>query len=233
MKKIQKFENQNDLNTFLVDFFIKKSTDEIVEKKGYFTVAISGGKTPLSFLAILAKEPKILWDKIFLFFVDERMLENTSEVSNIYQINKYLIHPLKLKNVFYINKDIDDKDAALEYELQIKAILKQEKPSFDLVLLGIGKDGHTASIFPESEIFHQKEKLVDVTQKKEESFSRISMTLPLINNSKNIAFIAVGDNKAEIIKRILIDNDKKLPAANVHAKELLYFLLDKKAAKFL
>jgi len=234
VKEIKVFETKDLAEDFLIKLFEKLSKDAI-EEKGYFSVALSGGQTPLSFYKKLSKQKDILWDKIHIFFVDERMISDDDENSNIYQINKYLIKPLNLKkeNIHYINKEIDTIDAALEYELEIKSFMKEEMPSFDFILLGIGKDGHTASLFPNSNNLKEKEKLIVLDQKEEEAFDRLSFTFPLINNAKNIVFLAFLQNKASIIKRILLDKDHRLPATQIKAREKLYFILDKKAAIFM
>ena len=234
MRTIKVFEEIEDLNYFLFDLIKNLSSSEI-EKKGFFSIALSGGTTPLDFYKYLATKKNLNWDKIHIFFVDERMVSNLDELSNIYQINKHLIEPLNLKkeNIHYINKEIDVDDARGEYELEIKSLSHEDRPSFDLVLLGIGSDGHTASLFPDFDILKEKEKLILLTQKKDEDFERISFSFPLINNAKNILFLALGENKASIIKKILLDKDEKLPAQHIKAKENLYFILDKKAAKFI
>ncbi|NGX63502.1 MAG: 6-phosphogluconolactonase [Candidatus Anoxychlamydiales bacterium] len=234
MRQIKMFDSQDDINLFLIDL-LKKISKNSIEKKGIFTLALSGGSTPLFFYDELSKNKDINWDKTHLFFVDERMVSDLDEKSNIYQINKHLIKPLNLKkeNIHYINKDIDPEDAAKEYELDIKSVYHEEIPSLDLILLGIGKDGHTASLFPNQDILCEQEKLVVLNSKEDEDFERISFTYPIINNAKNVVFLALGESKASIIKRILIDKDRSLPAFHVKAKENLYFILDKKASKFI
>ncbi len=233
-KEIKIFPSKNDIDNFLLDLFIDLSKKEI-EKKGFFSIALSGGKTPLSFYEKLSKQKDILWDKIHIFFVDERMVSSSLDNSNIFWINKLLIKPLSLKkeNIHYINKELDEQDSAIEYELEIKSFLKNELPSIDFILLGIGKDGHTASIFPNTKAMREKEKLILLTDKDDEKFSRMSFSFPLINHAKNIVFLTFGDNKSEIIKKIIQDKDFSLPATHVKAKENLLFLLDEKASKFI
>ncbi|NGX35904.1 MAG: 6-phosphogluconolactonase [Candidatus Anoxychlamydiales bacterium] len=235
MRTIKVFDEIEDLNYFLFDL-IKNISVQAIEKKGFFSLALSGGSTPLNFYDYLASKKHLDWEKFHVFFVDERLVSDLNEISNIYQINKRLIKPLNLKKeqIHYINKEIDPEDAQNEYELEIKDSLSHEEhPSFDLILLGIGKDGHTASLFPNTDILHEKEKLISLVQKEDEEFERLSFTYPLINNAKNVLFLALGENKASIIKKVLIDKDGKYPAQHIKAKENLYFILDKKAAKFI
>lgn len=235
MREIKMFEDIDDMNFYLIDLF-KQITTKAIEKNGKASIALSGGKTPLSFYQSLSKQKHLNWDKIHIFFVDERMVSNLDEKSNIYQIEKHLIQPLNLKkeNIHYINKDIDILDAIEEYELEIKSFVHEEKPSFDLILLGIGEDGHTASLFPSADVFlKEKEKLVVLASKIDEDFDRVSFSYPLINLANNVLFLALGENKASIIKRMFIDKDRSLPAFHVKNKGKLYFILDKKAAKFI
>ncbi|NGX56564.1 MAG: 6-phosphogluconolactonase [Candidatus Anoxychlamydiales bacterium] len=229
---IKTFDTKNEIDNFLINYFKELSNKEI-EKKGSFNIALSGGSTPLSFYEKLALEKDISWDNIYIFFVDERMVSNQNIKSNIYQIKKALIDPLKLENVFYINKEIDLEDSKLEYELLIKAHFKEEVPSFDFVLLGIGDDGHTASIFPNSKLIEEKKDLIGIDQKIGDNFFRMSFTFPLINNSKNIVFLAIGENKKFMIKKILIDKDKSIVATRVRAKENLMYLLNKKSSSLI
>ncbi|OGN59222.1 MAG: 6-phosphogluconolactonase [Chlamydiae bacterium RIFCSPHIGHO2_12_FULL_27_8] len=227
--EILTFENTFERDNFLVLEFTKKSIFEI-EKKGFFSVALSGGETPISFYKKLSEEKKILWNKIHIFFVDERMVEDGSKVSNTYHINEALIKPLSLKNVHYIDKDLDSKDASLEYELEIKSFFKNENPSFDFIVLGLGKDGHTASLFPDRLDLLKSKNLVVSSQKEEENFYRITFTYHLINDAKNIFILACGENKASIVKKV-IDNDKSYPACHIKAKESCKLLIDKKASQ--
>ncbi len=230
--KVKTFETKDEIEDFLVEYFYRLSNEEI-NKKGFFSVALSGGNTPLGFYKKLSCEKDILWDKIHVFFVDERMVSDDNEKSNTYQISKYLINPLNLKNVHYINKEIDAADSVQKYERHILNFFK-DKPSFDFILLGIGEDGHTASIFPRSNALKEKKKLVIKTQKEGENFSRISFTLPLINQSKNIILIAVGSEKAEVIRQIIIDKNSSLPAQVIaYKRDDIFILLDRKSSELI
>ncbi|NGX34545.1 MAG: 6-phosphogluconolactonase [Candidatus Anoxychlamydiales bacterium] len=234
MRTIKMFDDIEDMNFYLIDLFTHITT-KAIEKNDKAYIALSGGKTPLSFYQILSKQKHLNWDKIHIFFVDERMVSNLDEKSNIYQIDKFLIKPLNLKkeNIHYINKDIDILDAIEEYELDIKSFLHVEKPSFDLILLGIGEDGHTASLFPNADVLKEEDKFVVLASKKDEDFDRVSFSYPLLNLAKNVIFLTLGESKANIIKKILLDKDRSLPAFRVNAQDNLYYILDKKAAKFI
>jgi 6-phosphogluconolactonase len=222
---------KDQLVSYLVNYFKELSKKEI-NKKGFFNIALSGGSTPLEFYEKLSLEKDINWDKIYIFFVDERMVSNLDIKSNIYQIKKTLIDKINIKNVFYINKELNLEDAREEYELFIKDHFKEKKPSFDFILLGLGEDGHSASIFPESDLIHEKKDLIGFDQKKGDGFFRMSFTFELINRSKNIVFLITGDKKKFIVKKLLLDKDLSVVASKVKAKDNMVYLLDEKAAYF-
>ena len=234
MKEVLSFETKDELENSLLDFFINQQKNA-VEKKGLFCIALSGGNTPLSFYEKLANKINIKWDKTHIFFVDDRMVKDDSNVSNTHQIKKVLLDKIVIpeENIHFIDKSLDENDAALEYELEIKSFFKEEVPSFDFILLGIGEDGHMASLFPHSDTLKEKNKLVVSSSTKQESFFRISFSLKLINHTKVVVFMVVGNNKARIIKKIIQDKDIRCPATHVKAKEKVVFFLDSKAAIFL
>jgi 6-phosphogluconolactonase len=233
MRILKTFKNEKFLFSFFLKM-LKELSKEEIEKKGFFTLALSGGKTPIKLFKELALHKKdISWDKFYIFFVDERCVPFKDEKNNGHMIQKHLIKPLKIKNVFYMNTEKDPKVSALEYEKTIKKFFSSEKPIFDLVMLGLGEDGHVASLFPNSPSLKEKKRLVVETEKKGESFKRISFTFSLINNSKNIVFLVTGAKKAHILKKFLKDKDKSLPASFVKAKKNGYVLMDKDAPAFL
>jgi 6-phosphogluconolactonase len=230
MRILKIFKNEKLLFSFFLKI-LKKLSKEAIEKKGFFTLALSGGKTPIKLFKELALHKEdISFEKFYIFFVDERCVPFKDERNNGKMIQKHLIKPLNIKNVFYVNTEKDPKVSALEYENFLKKFFSNKKPSFDLVMLGIGEDGHIASLFPNSPSLKEKKKLVIDTEKKGEDFKRISFTFPLINNSKNVIFLATGARKAEILKKLLKDKNKNLPASFIEAKKNVYVLMDRKSA---
>lgn len=231
MTSIKVFDDESMMIRSLVDLFKTKSKEEI-KKKGYFTIALSGGKTPTPFFDVLAKEKGILWDKIYLFFVDERYVPFNDQKNNGLLVKKHLINHIKIpaKNVFYIDTSLAIKDSVLDYEKKLNSFFKKNKISFDFTLLGLGTDGHIASIFTKSEAL--KKEPVLITHKKEDPFKRISLSLFLINQSKNIIFLIIGQEKKEIVRKLLVKKNKNLAASYVSCKNI-HFFLDQNAAQFL
>ncbi|MBN2545386.1 MAG: 6-phosphogluconolactonase [Spirochaetes bacterium] len=233
-KKIIVFNNSDEINDYLLSQWIKLS-EKYIAAKGFFSAALSGGNSPKAFYNILFNSEKIKqWDKIFIFLVDERFVNIDHPDSNSGMI-KNLINNDSI-NFYPINTDQNIIKAAKDYENFIKYFFKtkkSEKCSFDFILLGIGRDGHTASLFPDTKSLYIKHKLIVNTEKKGIKHPRISMTFKLLDNTKNVFFLVTGDDKALIIKEIIKEN-KIYPANNIHsASGKIIYLLDKNSSKFL
>jgi 6-phosphogluconolactonase len=180
-------------------FFVTEYEKAII-KKERFTVALSGGNTPEYLYTLLTTHVysrNINWKKVFIFFSDERFVPHTSKESNYKMACGTLLSniPIPAKNIF--GKD------ALRYERSVKKIFGTTVvPAFDLVLLGMGADGHTASLFPGSVLLKEKKRLVKEVYLVEKDIYRISFTLPLINRSKQILILVSGKEKTPILKKI-------------------------------
>lgn len=171
-----------------------------------FTVALSGGNTPKRFYELLATaefSKNINWKKVFIFFSDERYLPHHDPESNFNMASKAMLDhiPIPRKHVFAIPVSSTPSKDALIYEAAIKKITGDKK-AFDLVILGMGADGHTASLFPGNEILNEKKVLVKEVFIKEKNSYRISFTLPLINRAKQILVLVNGKEKELVLKKI-------------------------------
>jgi len=214
---------------------IVTESNKAVQQKGYFTIALSGGRTPEILFQLLAQSPykkNIPWKKIIVAFGDERFVAPTSDESNFKMAREALLQhvPIPTKNILTIKTTkVTPVQSAEFYEAAIKKNIGNKQP-FDLILLGIGEEGHTASIFPKSELITDKKHWVKNVWVKEKNMDRISFTLPFINQAKNIAFLVSGVNKAVIIKKIFSKAGAALPAAMIKAKENTFWFLDEVAA---
>jgi 6-phosphogluconolactonase len=209
--KITHFENAEILAKATADYFVQLS-EKAISAKGKFTVALSGGSTPAALFALLATDEyasKINWKNMYVFWGDERCVALDSEDNNAYNAKNILLNnvPIPKKNIFAIPVDETPTNAAIYYEATIKIFFKSDKPIFDLVLLGMGDDGHTASLFPNTTILQEKNKLVKEVFLPEKNVWRISMTEPLINAAKHKLFLIAGKAKAPMLDIIL--NGKK------------------------
>jgi 6-phosphogluconolactonase len=214
----------------LIVFESKKA----IQEKGYFTIALSGCYTPKILFELLAQatyKNNIDWKKTIIAFGDERFVPFTSNDSNYKMANETLLSkvPLLQKNILKIKTEkITPEVSAKNYEQQIKKYIPPKK-AFDLILLGLGEEGHTASIFPGSKLITDKKHWVQNVWVEEKQMERISFTLPFINQAKNIAFLVSGENKKNIVNKIFTTKKQVLPAGLVEAKENTYWFLDNAA----
>lgn len=204
-----------------------------------FTVALSGGSTPRSLYALLASGsiPNIPWEKTHFFFGDERHVPPDHPDSNFRMANEAMLSkvPVPAGNVFRIHAEEKDADAAArayEQTLQNFFNLKPgEPPRFDLILLGLGPDGHTASLFPGSEALREKNRLVVANWVEKFNAYRITLTLPVLNHAARVMFLVSGPDKAAILREVLETPDADLPSQRVRpADGRLLWLLDRDAA---
>ena len=231
-------DNIKELSQSLAQVWIQLS-QQAIKDKGTFVVALSGGITPIPIYKNISLNGGIVWDKTHIFLVDERFVPLDHLDSNYRTIEESLlrrinipaenIHPVKIKDTA--------RDTAREYEEEIRHFFNSDPeqfPEFDLIVLGLGQDGHVASLFPRNKVLSERKKLVVDTFIPDIKHERISFSLPAINNAKNIIFLVAGKNKASAIKEILVDQNSKLPASLVGSKTAsITFLLDKGAGSLL
>ena len=209
-------------------------SNKAVAKKGIFTLALSGGSTPKLLFQLLAQAPyknNIPWKQVLVAFGDERFVAPTNEESNYKMaMDSLLSHvPISKKNILGVPVlKLTPAASASLYETQIRKYVTAKNP-FDFVLLGMGEDGHTASIFPKSELVMEKKRWVKEVWVAEKNMHRISFTFPLINRAKNVAFLITGNAKAPIVRKIFKGRGSDFPAAKVTAAETLYWFLDEAA----
>lgn len=175
---------------------------------GKFTVALSGGNTPKKLYELLATPEfsnNINWKKVFIFFSDERYVPHSDTDSNFNMASNALLTHIAIpkKNIFAIPVSSTPAKDALAYEASVKQMTGDAKFAFDLVLLGMGADGHTASLFPHNEILNEKKRLVKEVFVKEKNMYRISFCLPLINRAKHVLLLVSGEEKKQVITKII------------------------------
>jgi len=224
----------------LAEHFVKLSKKNIAEK-GSFHIALSGGNTPQYFFKLLTRPPYInliSWPDIHFYMTDERYVPISHPDSNASMIKRTLLNHIPITNHqihFIQTENADAKKSASEYEQLLYQYLSGPtgKPQFDFILLGLGKDGHIASLFPESDGLKIKNKLTTANFINKLDSWRISLTYPIINNADNIAFLVCGSEKADIVHRIF-KPDTKYPATpiqllSLQGNEVWFF--DTEAAK--
>ena len=209
---------------YLIKKFINQFKRKIKNKgRERFSFVLTGGKSPIKLYKNLAKEKNILWKNIDFFFGDERCVNKNSKYSNINMCKKNLLKKIPIINsqIYEINiNNAKPQKIAVEYEKKIKKYFGGKKISFDLTLLGVGNDGHIASLF-KNNINKINKKNVDFVIRKD--FKRITLTIKCINNSKNIFLWAPGKNKKKIIKNIIKDKKLTYPASYLKSKNNFLF----------
>jgi 6-phosphogluconolactonase len=186
---------------------IAKALREAVASRGRATLALSGGETPRATYAKLAAETGVDWTKIDVFFVDERAVAATSERSNYRMVKEALLDPAKVPADLVHRMDGAAKDltqAAAEYEklLRSKAAKGARTPELDVIVLGVGDDGHTASLFPGDGTVDVVDKLAMAIPAKGEREARITLTVPVLEQARAAFVLAVGAKKTPALERV-------------------------------
>jgi 6-phosphogluconolactonase len=229
----------------MADFFIAKwreISDEAFKKRGFFAAALSGGKTPLPFYRKLAGKQREIaqWNKTHIFFADERYVPDTDPDSNYRMIRETLLDSVgvPLENIHCIPTYLPDPISAAEvYEKDVALFFSLPEggmPEFDLIALGIGTDGHTASLFPGSPALKEKRRLVTAVIPGGKVPNRITLTLPVLNKARNVIFLVTGKEKAKVVRGVLKDRVPSLPASLVVPERgSLLYLADSAAGSLL
>lgn len=217
---------------------IEQSAVDAIKQRGTFSIALSGGSTPKPLYALLATSPwreRIDWEKTHFFWGDERWVPSSSSQSNYRMAKDALISkvPVPADNVHRMQTDSGEpEDSAEQYEDELKRILG-ERPQVDFNLLGIGTNGHTASLFPGRPTLNVRDRLVVADYIPEVKMNRITFTVPAINDSRRIVFLVAGAEKAEVLAEVLLGNHdpERLPSQLIRANDGdLIWLLDEPAA---
>jgi 6-phosphogluconolactonase len=235
--KIEILSSREELARASANFFVEQSVAAVAQR-GLFTVALSGGSTPRILYELLAdpNEPfreQVPWTESHFFWSDERHVPPDHPDSNYRMANEALLSrvPVPQHNVHRVLSENPNAAAAAKaYEETLLEVTKETLPQLDLILLGLGNDGHTASIFPGSEVLHETTHLVAAPWVEKLKSYRITMTLPLLNNGASVLFLVGGSEKAEIVKTVL-EGPEVYPAQAVKPTNgELIWMLDKAAA---
>lgn len=233
--KLNVYQTLAALNESLAQYVIKLAKHAITNH-GKFNFVLTGGNSPKELYKLLSTTYKnqIEWEKVYFFFGDERTVLPTHKDYNGLMAKENLFDNLQTNraNIFYFDTSLSPVEAAKAYKNALDKHFEPKEISFDLVLLGMGDDAHTASIFPHTELVNHSEATVASVFVEKLNTYRISLTAPLINKAKNVAFITFGENKAEALKHVLGDTDKNYqnyPAQLIQPSngELVWFVDDK------
>lgn len=219
---------------------------EAVAARGVARIAVSGGTTPKTMFALLADKSqpyfaRVPWEKLHLFWVDERCVGPTDPDSNYRMTNEALLTkvPLPVAQVHRMAGELEPEVAAAQYEALLRGEFRlegAETPVFDLVLLGMGEDGHTASLFPLSDALFELGRIAVANHVAQKDAWRITMTWPVINRGREVAFLIEGAAKAQVVRDVFVgayDPEGKPSQLIRPASGRLDLLLDAAAAKML
>jgi 6-phosphogluconolactonase len=237
--EVRRLTTPQDLFQAAAEEVIKVATAAVTQR-GRFTIALAGGSTPKNLYTLIAANASVSlpWDKIYFFFGDERHVPPTDPDSNYRMAQECLLSkvPVPPANVFRIPAEMADASAAAEaYEQTLRkffALGQGEFPRFDLILLGMGPDGHTASLFPETAALQEKSRLVVANWVEKLKTSRITLTLPVLNAARHIFFLVSGADKAAALHEVLEGSapGEKYPSKLVRPKDgKLIWLVDRAA----
>ncbi|KII93459.1 hypothetical protein PLICRDRAFT_391885 [Plicaturopsis crispa FD-325 SS-3] len=233
------FPSPPDLIDALAHFIIKAQKDAI-EKKGRFAIALSGGTLP-KLLQGLIGNPAVKWDKWQVFYADERCVELDHPDSNHFLVTTELFSkvPIPAANIHTIDTTLLDdlEELSDSYEKALIAEFAQKDaaryPVFDLIFLGVGPDGHTASLFPGHELLAEEDRWVAyIEDSPKPPPRRITLTYPVLNHAARVAFVVIGGAKSATIATALDRPEEGLPASRVRPAYpgQLYWFLDEDAA---
>ncbi|TZF98954.1 6-phosphogluconolactonase (plasmid) [Chryseobacterium panacisoli] len=229
------FDDLEKLYTKAADVFVDLSKKSI-QKHDRFVVALSGGSSPKAIFKLLATQKyaeQIEWNKVYFFWVDERWVPLHDDKSNFRMTDEALLSqvPVDKNHIFPMYAEgRTAEDYAKTYEEQIRSVIGNEGV-FDFILLGMGDDGHTASLFPGEEVLNEKERWVSAYYLKPQEMFRITLTAPVINNAENILVIAFGESKKHALNEVLNGeyNPSLYPLQLIEKKDGYHFFTDEKA----
>jgi len=222
--------------TNLANHFMMVGT-EAINARGRFSVSLSGGSSPKKLYELLASaeyRDMIDWTKVDFFFGDERNVPPTDKDSNYLMVKTALFDPLNIphENIYAVNTSSGPEGASKEYSITILNYFKGKEEVFDLVLLGLGDNSHTASLFPHTPVLHDRTISVKEVYLHDQEVFRITMTAPMINLARHIAFLVYGAGKAIAVHHVLEDdlNIDEYPAQLIRKGGDVQWFLDEAAA---
>lgn len=237
--KIHICKDSNELS-MQAAVWIGSCIKQTLEKQDRFTLALSGGSTPQKLHRLLSSYPykeEIDWSKIHIFWGDERVVPLEDDRNNAKMAFDTLLDKVNvpMAQIHIMRTDIEPFEAAAEYEKIIQKYFGPGGYTLDLLLLGMGDDGHTLSLFPGTPVIHEKEKWVTSLYLETQEMYRITLTAPFANRSARVAFLTAGKSKAPALKQVLegtYDPDH-YPAQLIKPVGELHWFVDEEAASHL
>ena len=201
---LQVYENPQELAGAAARAFTRKAS-EAIARRGRFAVALAGGSTPKATYEALVRDhaEDVDWPNVHVFFGDERSVPPDHGDSNYRMARGALLDHVPVGSVHRMRGELPPEEAASSYEEELRAFFDEEPPALDLVMLGIGGDGHTASLFPGTSALEVTDRLVVANPVLKLDTTRITLTAPVLNAARGALFLVAGEDKAEALKEIL------------------------------
>ena len=238
MRQVKVYPDHDSLVVGTAEWILSASA-EAISSRGACRIALSGGSTPRALFRLLAGDewrPRFEWSRIELFQVDERAVPLDHPDNNFGMIERELLHTVQIPadHVHRVRTELGAEAAAEDYESQLRKTFPGTGiPCFDIVLLGMGEDGHTASLFPGTEALLETRRWVLGYLVAKLNMQRITLTFPVINDARKVLFLVSGAGKAATLREVFQGESPELhyPAALVEPRDgLLYWHLDSDAA---
>lgn len=237
--ELRAYSDSGEVANSAAELFVNVAAQSI-KARGRFRAALSGGSTPREVYELLATAPfssRIDWEHVHIFWGDERYVPADDRESNYRMTTEALLRhiPIPPGNLHRVPTEISPvQECAKEYEKDIRQFFGDSVtiPEFDLVYLGLGTNGHTASLFPHSTTLKEKSRLVVADFVSEVNTWRITMTAPLLNRGRIVAFVITGEQKAQVLREVLLGprDPERLPAQLINPEGKLLWLVDEPAA---
>lgn len=213
MTVIKVFPDVESQTQAAIDLFCRFAMEAIADN-GRFSAALSGGSTPKRLYGGLSQaewQHRLDWDRIHLFFGDERHVRADHPESNFKMVNDVLFSQVSIPatNVFRVKTEFDPRLSAFNYEDELRAFFDEAWPRFDLVLLGMGEDGHTASLFPGTAALNEAQRWFVANYVPQLEAWRLTLSINALNAAKNIVVLVSGQSKAEMIREVLGQSGSK------------------------
>ena len=233
---VETFDNPQKLAEAAAHAFVEEASRAIAER-GRFAVALAGGSTPKATYEALARDhaSDVDWPSVHVFFGDERTVPPDHEDSNYRMAREALLDHVPVGSVHRMRGELPPDEAAASYEEELRAFFGEEPPALDLVMLGIGGDGHTASLFPETSALEVTDRLVVANPVPKLDTTRLTLTATVLNAARKVFFLVAGEDKAEALKEILegSEDPRRYPAKLVRSSGGPVWMVDRPAARSL
>ncbi len=221
--------------------FLAERARDAVDARGQFSLVLSGGQTPRRLYELLAGDAfrdRLPWTQTHVFWGDERCVAPNDPRSNERTAREALLNyvPIPPTQVYPMRCSESPRASAEQYESVLRSFFKARKPRFDLVLLGLGENGHTASLFPQTPVLEERERWVVDLMVEEQDLHRLTFTVPIINQAAAVVFLVTGTSKARVLHAVLEgpSDPRRLPAQLIHPSDgELFWFVDQEAAVLL